>query len=50
MSGPVLEEVNAAISDGFVNISWTFSHTGGLDILRIESVCHVDGACRDGAV
>ena len=47
-SDPLFEEVIAVVTDGFIHIFWSFVHTGGLDIIRIESVCNVDGASGSG--
>ena len=48
LSDPLFEEVIAVVTDGFIHISLSFVHTDGLDIIHIQSVCNVDGACGSG--
>ena len=40
---PMFQTVNAIPSNGNINISWIFRHTGGQDIDDIEVYCIIDG-------
>ena len=46
---PLFDEVTIVNEQGEIRISWTFVHTGGLDITAIEAFCNIeDGASGSG--
>ena len=39
----MFQSVNATAENGFINVSWTFRHTGGQEIDDVEVLCSTSG-------
>ena len=44
----MFQSVNAMADNGFINVSWTFRHTGGQEIDHIEVLCSTSGEGSSG--
>ena len=45
---PTFQSVNAMADNGFINVSWTFRHTGGQEIDDVEILCSTSGEGSSG--
>ena len=43
----MFESVDAIAVNGYINVSWTFRHTGGQEIDDIEVLCNATGEGRN---
>ena len=43
VSVPRLETVNVIATNGAIEITWTFIHTGGQDLDEVKTFCMIDG-------
>ena len=47
---PMFQSVNAMADNGFINVSWTFRHTGGQEIDDVEVLCSTSGEGSSGGM
>ena len=46
----MFQSVNAMADNGFINVSWTFRHTGGQEIDDVEVLCSTSGEGSSGGM
>ena len=46
----MFQSVNAMADNGFINVSWTFRHTGGQEIDDVKVLCSTSGEGSSGGM